>query len=224
MWNTVFKPWIKSLLNLIYPASCLICKTALNPLSHQPLCARCWRQIQFSLPATNQAQASAGRIYSVCIYEGIIKQSIHLFKYKNKLSLAKPLGRLMVEFAGNFLNMQEINLVLPVPLHSRKLRLRQFNQAQLLAGCLSRAFSKKLVANLLIKIKQGPAQVSLKRRARLQNVQGSFKVRNVSLLKNKNVLLIDDVLTTQATAGECRRVLLAAGANRVDVLTLARGI
>ncbi len=130
----------------------------------------------------------------------------------------------MFVFAGNFLNMQEINLVLPVPLHSRKLRLRQFNQAQLLAGCLSRAFSKKLVANLLIKIKQGPAQVSLKRRARLQNVQGSFKVRNVSLLKNKNVLLIDDVLTTQATAGECRRVLLAAGANRVDVLTLARGI
>ncbi len=162
--------------------------------------------------------------HSVCIYDGIIKECIHLFKYKGKLSLVKPLGKLMIDFVHNFLDMKKIDLIIPVPLHSTKQRQRQFNQAQALAKSLSYAFSKRLQDKLFIKIKPGPAQVNLSRRERIKNVQGSFKIKNVRLLENKNILLVDDVLTTGATVNECARTLLEGGANRVDVFTLAHNI
>ena len=230
--STVFKPWLKSLLNLIYPLSCLLCKASLSPLSAQPLCNICWNKLNLTAKNYSQApnykdsQTAAyffKKAYSVCVYDGIIKECLHLFKYKNKVSLAKPLSRLMIDFGHSFLNMGDVDLILPVPLHGSKLRLRQFNQAQLLAKSLSRAFFKELRDNSLIKIRPGPAQVNLKRRERLRNVQGAFKVKNAPVLKNKNILLVDDVLTSAATANECAKTLLDAGANRVDVFTLARG-
>lgn len=242
--NVVFRGWVWNFINLIYPLTCLVCRIRLNPLSDKPLCEICWNKIEFNpapfcrvcgrhLPAKSQkevlickdCQKSSyffKRAYSVCIYDGVIKECIHLLKYNRKLSLAKPLARLMVNFAHKFLNMKKIDLILPVPLHKTKLRQRQFNQAKLLAKPLARAFSKELKDNLLIKIKSGPAQVNLSRAERLRNVYGSFKVKNSRHLKDKNILLIDDVLTTQATANECARILSEAGANRVDVFTLAR--
>ena len=127
----------------------------------------------------------------------------------------------MIDFAHNFLDMKNIDLILPVPLSSVKLRQRQFNQAKLLAESLSGTFSKELKDSLLIKIKPGPAQVNLSRVERLKNVQGVFKVKNAEALKDKNVLLVDDVFTTGATANECAKVLLEAGAKRIDVFALA---
>ncbi len=205
-----------------------------------PFCRVCGKHLpacpvdnQADEPATGRAQAfickdcqrSAyffSKAHSVCIYDGIIKECIHLFKYKAKLSLAQPLSKLMVDFAGNFLNMQNIDLILPVPLHGSKLRSRQFNQAALLAKGLAEAFSKQVQDKLLIKIHSGPAQVNLSRTKRLENVQGSFKVKDIGPLKDRNILLVDDVLTTAATANECAKTLLEAGAQRVDVFTLAR--
>jgi len=128
----------------------------------------------------------------------------------------------MVDFARNFLNMKEIDIIVPVPLHKAKQRQRQFNQAHLLAKSLSRAFTKKLGNKQLAKIKFGPAQVNLSKAERRRNVKGAFKVKDAASLRNKNVLLVDDVLTTQATANECSKMLLQAGANRVEVFTLAR--
>jgi len=162
------------------------------------------------------------KAHSVCVYEGIIKECIHLLKYRSKLSLVKPLSKLMINFAYRFLEMQDIDLILPVPLYSAKQRQRQFNQAKVLARPLARTFSKALREGLLIKTRPGPAQVSLSRPERFKNVQGTFKVRNAKLLKNKNILLVDDVLTTAATANECARVLSVAGAKTIDVFVLAR--
>ncbi len=160
--------------------------------------------------------------HSVCVYDGVIKECIHLFKYKSKLSLVKPLRKLMIDFAHNFLDMEDVDLIMPVPLHGSKLRERQFNQAHLLAKSLSHAFSKELKDSLLIKIKTVSAQFNLSRAERIKNVRDNFKVNNAEVLKDKNVLLVDDVLTTSATANECARMLSEAGANRVDVFTLAR--
>lgn len=111
---------------------------------------------------------------------------------------------------------------MPVPLHINKLRQRQFNQAQLLAKVFAKEFAKKLKGNLLIKIKSGAAQVNLSRRERLENVRGSFRVKNSSSIKDKHILLIDDVVTTGATVNECAKVLSGAGARRIDVFALAR--
>ncbi|GAF80876.1 unnamed protein product [marine sediment metagenome] len=130
----------------------------------------------------------------------------------------------MIDFADKFLDMENIDLILPVPLHSVKKRQRQFNQARLLAKSLSRAFSKELKDNLLIKIKPGPAQVNLSRTERLKNVRGAFKVKHRLPLKDKNLLLVDDVVTTASTANECAKMLLEAGTSKVDVFSLARSV
>lgn len=246
MVSTVFRAGVRYFINLIYPLSCLLCKVRLNPLADKPLCEGCWDKIELilppfcrvcgrHLPAKDQSQALTCRdcqtssyffstARAVCRYDGIIKECIHLFKYKSKLSLEKPLGKLMRDFAHNLLDMKKIDILLPVPLHSTKLRQRQFNQAKLLGRDLAQAFSKELQAQLLIKIKPGPAQANLTRRERLENVRETFKVKNVKAVKDKNILLVDDVLTTGATANECARVLLEAGTKRVDVLTLARSM
>jgi len=134
------------------------------------------------------------------------------------------LSKLMIDCAHNFLDMERIDLVLPVPLHSTKFRQRQFNQSKLLAEPLAKWFSKRLEHRALVKIKNSAAQINLSRRQRLDNVRGSFRVRDAKLVENKNILLVDDVLTTGATVGECARTLSEAGANRIAVLTLARSV
>ena len=128
----------------------------------------------------------------------------------------------MVAFARSSLDMKKVDLILPVPLHRVKQRQRQFNQANLLAKALSCAFTKPVLDKQLMRIKSGPAQVNLSQAQRLKNVQDAFKVKNARLVNNKNILLVDDVFTTGATVNECAKVLVRAGANRVDVLSLAR--
>jgi ComF family protein len=244
LMGTVIGQWFKQVVNIVYPLSCLICEAALTPLSDKPLCESCWGKIELNpppfcrvcgkhLPAKNQSQAFICRdcqsfpyffkkARSACLYDGIIKECIHLFKYKGKLSLAGPLSRLMAEAADKLLDMKNVDLILPVPLHSVKQRQRQFNQAQLLAQSLAKSFSKELKEKLLVKTKAGTAQVKLSRNDRAKNVRGTFKVKKARLLENKNILLVDDVLTTHATVNECSRILLKAGAKSVEVFTLAR--
>lgn len=138
--------------------------------------------------------------------------------------MVNPLARLMIAFARKFLDMKNIDLILSVPLHSQKLRQRQFNQAQLLVEPLAGAFSKKMHTKLISKIEPGPAQVELSRTERLKMVRDTFKIRKAQPLKDKNILLVDDVFTTGATANECAKALLASGAKKVEVFTLARGV
>lgn len=132
------------------------------------------------------------------------------------------MANLMIEFAKSSLEMSKIDLILAVPLHNTKKRQRQFNQAQLLADELCKHFSKKTARKVLIKIKPTFSQTQLQKSERWENVHGTFKVKNNGLVKDKNILLIDDVLTTGATVNECSKMLLESGASSIDVLTLAR--
>lgn len=243
LWHTMLGPWRKHFLNLIYPLFCLLCKVKLHPLSDKPLCDICWSKIEFNLPpycricgrhlpAPSQNQVLLcqdchkrryffSAAHSVCVYDGIIKECIHLLKYNRKLALVGPLSELLFDFSRRYLDLSACDLIIPVPLHRAKLRQRQFNQAALLAAALGRAYSKESAEKILIKIIPSPAQVKLSQKQRLRNVRGAFKVRSGRLLKEKNVLLVDDVLTTGATVNECAKTLLEAGCARVNVLTLA---
>ncbi|MFH1245289.1 MAG: ComF family protein [Candidatus Omnitrophota bacterium] len=235
---------VKSFINLFYPLSCYICHAKLSPLKDMPLCDHCWQEIRLNpppscrkcgihLPAFSQKEAhfckkcQTSSYYfkkasSACIYEGIVKKCVHLFKYKRKLALAKPLSRLLVDFTYNFIDIKKIDLIVPVPLHPKKFRQRQFNQARILAQAVSSAFAGRLEDKALVKIKDHPAQANLSQAKRINNVQNSFRVKNLPAVKDKNILLIDDVLTTAATVNECAKVLWEAGAKTIEVLTLAR--
>ena len=236
--------WVKNLVNLVYPLTCLICHNRLDPLAEKPLCRNCWQAIEYNLPpfcpgcgkhlpaegqdrvrlcqACQRSRYFFKAAYSACIYEGVIKECILLLKYKNKLSLVDPLAKIMSEFADNFIDLASLDCIVPVPLYSSKLRQRGFNQAQLLARRLSQASKKELKDKALIKIIPSAPQAGLSRIKRLSNLKGSFAVRPGSGLENKSILLVDDVLTTASTANECAKVLLRAGVKKVQVFTLAK--
>jgi ComF family protein len=117
-----------------------------------------------------------------------------------------------------------VDLVVPVPLHPRKLRAREFNQSLLLADRIARRLSLPLSFEHLVRIRDTQPQTELDRRERTRNVRRAFAVREPAGFENQRVLLVDDVLTTGATVNDCARALRRAGAQSVCVLTLARRI
>jgi len=116
------------------------------------------------------------------------------------------------------------DLVIPVPLHRERLRWRGFNQAAMLANAVARRIDRPLDLRTLVRVRPTPPQTRQNRVERVKNLRRAFAVRRPARLSSRRILLIDDVMTTGATADECARTLIAAGARRVDVLTLARAV
>lgn len=119
--------------------------------------------------------------------------------------------------------MDEVNCIIPVPLHRRRQRQRGYNQAELLARVIGRYFEVPVIP-ALERIKDTHPQFDLQREARSTNIKGAFKVLDTKAVYNKNVLLLDDIYTTGSTIGECSKVLKTAGARRIEILTLSRAV
>jgi len=149
-----------------------------------------------------------------------VARALWAVKYHGRAEVGARLGHLLAEDCP--FQAGEQDLLLPVPLHRDRLRQRGFNQASVLAWPLARRFGLPMPQGLLRRARPTVPQVALPERERRQNVRGVFVVADKRALQGRRVLLVDDVLTTGATATECSRVLRAAGAETVDVLTLAR--
>ena len=154
-----------------------------------------------------------------------MRTAIHRFKFKKRKNLAEPLGILLVKYLSHapMLDMNELELIIPVPLHKKRERQRGFNQAKLLAEIIGRYYDKP-VASALERLKNTKAQFDLPREERFQNIKQAFKVVDPKSVYNKRVLLLDDIYTTGATIAECSKALKIAGARRVEVLTLSRAV
>jgi len=144
-------------------------------------------------------------------------------KYEAKLSIARLLAKGMCERIdlSNFVTLSDVILA-PVPLHPRRRRERGYNQSELLAKELAKAWNIPLNAKALRRARDTAQQALLSAEERHSNVQGAFTISPPDFFKSKNVLLIDDVLTTGSTVNACAEALKAAGAVRVLVLALAR--
>jgi ComF family protein len=150
-----------------------------------------------------------------------LQDAICLFKYRGKVSLAKPLGRLMLDMLPAAL---DADLVIPVPLHPTRLREREFNQSLLLADQVAKHVNIPLSFTNLVRTTQSEPQSTLSRKERMKNLRRAFAVRHPQSIAQKRILLIDDVFTTGTTVNECAKVLRKAGAEEIFVLTLARTI
>jgi len=157
-------------------------------------------------------------------YDGSLQEAIHRWKYERKTSLSTYFGRWMAEGLCRHWDPNLFDLLIPVPLHPHRLRERGFNQAVLLVRELSRQTGIPFRKRILRKRKPTVPQVSLSGAEREKAVRGSFHVVGREELEGKSILLVDDVYTTGATVNECSKVLLAGGAKRVDVLTLAHAV
>lgn len=122
--------------------------------------------------------------------------------------------------------IKEMNLnfdiIIPIPLHWKKEFIRGFNQSALIGNYLSKRLNKDLILSVLIKSKNTVSQTKLSEKERKENIKGSYKIRNSHIIKDKTVLLIDDVYTTGATTEEAKKILLQSGAKKVIILTLAK--
>lgn len=156
------------------------------------------------------------------LYEGAVRDLIHRFKYGRMTHLRKPLALLMLEGFARFEAVVPSHLIVPVPLHSSRLRQRGFNQAVLLGSLLSRRLSLPLEANALVRTRPTEPQIELPALERRLNVKGAFTVTRPAAVAGKRVLLLDDVMTTGSTLDECAQVLKKAGAAEVMAITVAR--
>lgn len=149
------------------------------------------------------------------IYSGILSEAINLFNSIGIKRLSRPLGRFLLEF-----NMSGIEAIVPVPLSPEGLRRRGFNQSLLLAKAVSDNKNIPLIMDGLLKKTETRPQVGLPAKERARNLKGAFVA--AKQFTGKRIMLVDDVITTGATANECSRQPLEAGASEVVVLTLAR--
>lgn len=156
------------------------------------------------------------------LFTGTTSDLIHRFKYHGQVILRRPLALLAAEHLDGFVAEFAADLLLPVPLHTKRLRQRGFNQALLLAEIFSRRWQLPLLRHNLQRCRWTEPQVNLSAAARAENVRGAFSVAEPETLAGTRILLVDDVYTTGSTARECSRVLRNAGAAAVGVMTVAR--
>jgi ComF family protein len=228
-------------IGVVYPPSCIACQAA--TAQAQALCPRCWSGIGFIerpycerlgtpfavdlgtgllSPAAIADPPVFGRARAVCRFDGAARDLVHKLKYGDRTELALSMGAMMAQAGREVLADAEV--IVPVPLHRFRLWTRRFNQASALAVVLARQGHAPLAHDALVRVKRTRQQVGLTRAQRADNLQGAFKVRPSARpqLEGRRVLLIDDVLTTGATANAAARALLRGGAAKVDILTFAR--
>lgn len=145
-------------------------------------------------------------------------EAIHRFKYEQRTDLARPFGHLLSQCGMVF---SKTAVLVPVPLSRQRLRERGYNQAELLAHSLRRHGGSRVAPHVLIRSRDTAPQVGQERAARLANVQGAFAVRDASSIRDRDIVLIDDVMTTGATLIACAKALRKAGAHRVSALVVA---
>ncbi|MGC8684148.1 MAG: ComF family protein [bacterium] len=157
-------------------------------------------------------------------YDGAMIKLIHRFKFGDQVHLAEFFAEQLIKLYNEDFAAQGIHCIIPVPLSEGRLKHRSYNQTQLLAKILSRQLSLPVYNNVLIKVKETAPQSRLNSAQRYENVKHAYRVVNNHQFKNKNVLLIDDVITTGATTNACTKVLMRAGAKRVYVMAIAMNI
>jgi len=166
------------------------------------------------------------------VYEQIFTEVVHCYKYKGKIQLARPLAELLLTAFRFFWDKDSIDVVVPVPLHLKRLRKRGFNQVYLLirnwqtiAGQVHLDLNDlQIERDVIVRNVSTVPQTGLGRRQRAANIKDAFELVDEAKIIDKRILLVDDVYTTGATVDECARLLLHHGAAHVDVLSLARAV
>lgn len=235
-----------ALSSVLFPAPCRICDELLTNASRIPVCERCLNGFErisepmcqccgrpfISLHAADAIQPlcrlcrvgeyAFDRARSFGVYDDALSSAIVLLKYEGVRRLGDWFAGRLAELVAKYAHDWRIDLVVPVPLHARRLQERGYNQAELIAKPLAKKLRLRFGKYLLVRTKPRPPQLILSRTERWNSVRGAYATRERARVDNLRILLVDDVLTTGATLDACSRTLKKAGAKAVFALTVAR--
>jgi len=210
---------IKPVENLFFPSVCFICHASL-PENQSIICHACSQ----SLSRFNDSEYKIlgkvyfNRLFITFQFEPKIQMLIHLLKYQRYLSIAELFAEKIIHFFPE-IDSTKYHLLIPVPLHKIKFRERGYNQSEVISYRLSKITNIKCEKDLLVRIRNTKSQTKLNRKQRIENVSDAFKCeQNIT---GKNILLVDDVITTGSTVNFCSKVLKNAGAKNIDVLAIS---
>ncbi len=235
-------PLIQGLIDILYPPFCLLCHASLVPAVPSPvLCPECLRKItrnhppfcrRCSRPLKNAAFSEClscrrrtpgfDHAWAACLYTEPIQQLVHLMKYGRYTGLRHLFTELILEFLAFYhIELADYDWLIPVPLHPTRLRERGFNQSLLIASLLSRRTGLAMNTKILYRSAYHPNQARVDAKQRWTNTSQAFRIKPNINITNKNLLVLDDLLTTGATASAIASTLKHHGARQVDIITLA---
>ncbi len=228
---------INNFLKILFPESCPVCKNPSTDHKTAPICSDCWQAIlpykgpacrRCGVPLVSDAASTCGECLkdepafksagSFGLHEGALKKAINLFKYHRIKRLSKPLSEIILQA-----KLPMVDVIIPVSLHKKRLRQREFNQSALLAKHIAESLEIPMLVDCLIRNRNTMPQVGLSAKDRKKNIKKAFEIRNKELIEEKNIMLVDDVFTTGATVSECSSVFKKAGVENIYVITLAHG-
>ena len=241
-YTNVFKGLYKRTLNMLFPAhiKCIVCGDDLPEVRQIEVCDKCSAKLNFISKNScckhcgspvygdaevclnckdNKREFDQGR--SVFVYDGEIEKLIAGLKFNNKPYLSRTLGRYLASLYQTL--DWHIDMVIPVPMTEARKKWRGYNQAELLATEFCEAVHLPLNTQALQKVRETDEQKELSMQERQKNILDAFKVQDKYYIKGKSILIIDDVMTTGATANACATALKKAHASKVYVLTIAHG-
>ena len=244
LYYTIKSLMFKHFLDFIFPRACIgcgrwensyLCADCVNFLKTQnkPICTYCFKPAigGQTHPSCRQKWGLDG-FTAIFRYQSLVEKVIQQFKYQYQTDLGRTILEMVLSFVGEdkafvcFASQPKVFLV-PVPLHWLRKNWRGFNQAEILGAMIASKLDIGFVADLLVRQKYTQPQSRLKKKKRLKNIRGAFKINHKSLISNHppaggSVILFDDVWTTGATLKECAKVLKRNGFKKVWALTLAR--
>lgn len=212
---------LSNIINLIYPTVCGIC----GEISKEDICNKCKVKIR-------KFQRSKKHIYLtknfdthmyLFDYQGIIRQKILQYKFGEKTYISRCFIETILKDEKICRFLKNYDIIIPVPISNKRKKKRGYNQSELIASKLAKQMKNlKYTSKVLYKKKDTLPQSTLDKEKRIENVKGAYYIKNEQILKNKKVLLIDDIFTTGSTVNECSKILKQAEAKEVGIFTLAK--
>lgn len=208
------------ILELIYPCTCGIC----DKICKEALCKKC--EIQLKKHEINVIKKYNNKHFDESIhifkYEDIIRKKLVEYKFQDKSYLYKTFSKIILKNKKVCGNLKKYDIIIPVPIHRKRKLIRGYNQTELIAKQIAKNIELNLENKVLFKQKNIVSQSELNKSNRKENVRNAFIIKNSERVKNKNILIFDDIYTTGSTACECSRILKKAGANQIGILTIAK--
>lgn len=238
----MLKDLVQGVKELVFPDNCFLCRTFLNSSHQRQLCPACLQKIPLNIPPfcmlcsrhltvysddalcnpCRGTKKQYDRAWGVCFYANEMRDLLQAFKYGGKTGLRKTFSQLIHTFIDTYhVPLAQFDLVVPIPLHPVRLRERGFNQAEILSANLCNHYNLRHCTGVLIRQHPTASQTLLDQKQRWTNLQGAFRINASDAIRDKSILLVDDLLTTGATADAAAAALKEAGAAYIGVLTLA---